>query len=97
MAASPTARRILQWRPSFRLGNQRFPTIDRAVHLVAMWVFLPFRSGNVVANLWVLDVENPRLMFIMGAVGLGLNLISAIFLHGVSAILQWDGGMFRIV
>ncbi|KAF7626973.1 hypothetical protein AFLA_012915 [Aspergillus flavus NRRL3357] len=26
-------------------------------------------------------VENPKLMFIMGAVGLGLNLISAIFLH----------------
>ncbi|KAE8397205.1 cation diffusion facilitator family metal ion transporter [Aspergillus pseudonomiae] len=26
-------------------------------------------------------VENPKLMFMMGAVGLGLNLISAIFLH----------------
>ncbi|OGM40966.1 cation diffusion facilitator family metal ion transporter [Aspergillus bombycis] len=26
-------------------------------------------------------VENPKLMFIMGAVGLGLNLISAVFLH----------------
>ncbi|KAE8156699.1 cation efflux family-domain-containing protein [Aspergillus tamarii] len=26
-------------------------------------------------------VENPKLMFIMGAVGLGLNLVSAIFLH----------------
>ncbi|KAB8231108.1 cation diffusion facilitator family transporter [Aspergillus alliaceus] len=32
-------------------------------------------------------VENPKLMFIMGAVGLGLNLISAVFLHGMLGIL----------
>ncbi|PYI12047.1 cation diffusion facilitator family metal ion transporter [Aspergillus sclerotiicarbonarius CBS 121057] len=30
-------------------------------------------------------VENPRLMFIMGAIGLVLNLVSAIFLHGDAA------------
>jgi zinc transporter 1 len=30
-----------------------------------------------------LDVNNPKMMFIVGCVGLGLNLISAIFLHGM--------------
>ncbi|KAJ5503176.1 Cation efflux protein [Penicillium fimorum] len=28
------------------------------------------------------DVHNPKLMFIIGCVGLGLNIISAVFLHG---------------
>ena len=30
-----------------------------------------------------LDVENPKLVFIVGCVGLGLNMISALFLHGM--------------
>lgn len=29
-----------------------------------------------------LDVHNPKLMFIIGCIGLGLNVISAVFLHG---------------
>lgn len=29
-----------------------------------------------------LDVHNPKLMFIIGCIGLGLNIISAVFLHG---------------
>lgn len=29
------------------------------------------------------DVQNPKMMFIVGCVGLGLNLISAVFLHGM--------------
>ena len=29
-----------------------------------------------------LDVHNPKMMFIIGCVGLGLNIISAVFLHG---------------
>lgn len=29
-----------------------------------------------------LDVDNPKMMFITGCVGLALNLISAVFLHG---------------
>ncbi|RAL13672.1 putative di-, tri-valent inorganic cation transporter [Aspergillus homomorphus CBS 101889] len=32
-------------------------------------------------------VENPKLMFIMGSIGLGLNLISATFLHGMMGVL----------
>ncbi|OJI89857.1 hypothetical protein ASPTUDRAFT_132336 [Aspergillus tubingensis CBS 134.48] len=32
-------------------------------------------------------VENPKLMFIMGAIGLTLNLISATFLHGMLGVL----------
>jgi len=35
-------------------------------------------------------VERPMLVLIVGAVGLGLNLISAVFLHG--KVTRWCGG-----
>jgi hypothetical protein len=34
-----------------------------------------------------LEVENPKLMLIMGCVGFGLNIISGIFLHGQNMLL----------
>jgi hypothetical protein len=30
-----------------------------------------------------LDVHDPKLMFILGCIGLGLNIISVVFLHGM--------------
>jgi hypothetical protein len=32
----------------------------------------------------ILEVENPKLVLIMGCVGFGLNLISVLFLHGMN-------------
>jgi hypothetical protein len=32
----------------------------------------------------ILDVENPKLVLVMGCVGFGLNLISVLFLHGMN-------------
>jgi hypothetical protein len=32
----------------------------------------------------ILEVDNPKLVLIMGCVGFGLNLISVLFLHGMS-------------
>ena len=34
------------------------------------------------------DVNNPKMMFIVGCVGLGLNIISAIFLHGMALAIH---------
>lgn len=31
----------------------------------------------------VIGVENPKLIFIMGCVGFGLNILSVLFLHGM--------------
>lgn len=37
-----------------------------------------------------LDVHNPKLMFIIGCIGLGLNIISAVFLHGtVNGVVKY--------
>ncbi|RAH51031.1 putative di-, tri-valent inorganic cation transporter [Aspergillus brunneoviolaceus CBS 621.78] len=42
-------------------------------------------------------VENPKLMFIMGSIGLGLNLISATFLHAQPVAHSHDLGMMGVL
>ncbi|PYI24291.1 cation diffusion facilitator family metal ion transporter [Aspergillus violaceofuscus CBS 115571] len=42
-------------------------------------------------------VENPKVMFIMGSIGLGLNLISATFLHAQPAAHAHDLGMMGVL
>jgi hypothetical protein len=41
-------------------------------------------SGRMLAD-WAIcaDVEDPKLMLIIGCIGLGLNVICAMFLHGM--------------
>lgn len=62
----------------FALGISIFlQSIERFITLHRM-----LAESGVALGLHALDVENPKLMFIIGSIGLGLNIICATFLHG---------------
>ncbi|OJJ84836.1 putative di-, tri-valent inorganic cation transporter [Aspergillus glaucus CBS 516.65] len=42
-------------------------------------------------------VENPKLIFIMGCVGFGLNILSALFLHGIGRDLGMMGVLLHVM
>ncbi|KAL5360142.1 cation efflux protein [Aspergillus floccosus] len=71
--------------PQLSFGWQRAPLLGAFFNgalLLALGVSVFLQSVERFISLQRVAVENPRLMFAMGAVGLGLNLVSVVVLHG---------------
>lgn len=82
MATSSIARSILQRCLPSRTGHEHLFAKHWEVYFVAASVLHCSQSWSGMLTVWMIDVENPMLVMIMGCVGLTLNIISALFLHG---------------
>lgn len=81
MAASPTSWCIFQRRLSSSSRCEHIPPVGWTVYLSAACVN-PYRV--IKDHTYTISgVENPKLILIIGCIGLALNIISAIFLHGL--------------
>lgn len=60
--------------------------LSRGLFLFRVCYYFPFSAlpymEKKLTVVIVIEVENPKLVLIMGCVGLTLNIISAVFLHG---------------
>ncbi|KAL2218143.1 cation diffusion facilitator family metal ion transporter [Thermoascus aurantiacus ATCC 26904] len=65
------------------------------VFLLALGISIFLQSVERFVSLQY--VENPKLIFMVGCVGLGLNLISALFLHGKPVAKGRDLGMMGVL
>ena len=50
-------------------------------HCDVSWETVALAVIFLIADFYI-DVQNPKMVFIMGAVGFTLNILSALFLHG---------------
>jgi solute carrier family 30 (zinc transporter), member 1 len=82
LATGSTVGCILQWSVFASIGREHLSSITGKVHHFRRYVCQLLGCSNKV------DINNPMLVVIIGAIGLALNIVSIIFLHGTCRTLQ---------